>query len=186
MLPPELWVPTAWNEYLIQLTAPPAQPATQLPAPHTPQPPTPATCLDQPITEAKIEVALQKLHNGRSAALLGYTSELLRYAKLVPTDVDSTSCCLVYRCSWTRHSAWAKCPSRGRLHWSRQSSRRVMLQTQLTTDQLQWASLLAGCMQASWFSAWSRPQSSKASDLPGRLQARAQHHPSDISAAARH
>ena len=62
--------------------------ATQLPAPHTPQPPTPATCLDQPITEAEIEVALQKLHNGRSGALLGYTSELLRYAKLVPTNAD--------------------------------------------------------------------------------------------------
>ena len=88
MLPPELWTPAAWQEYLAHLTAPPAQPATQLPAPHTPQPPAPASCLDQLITEAEIEVALQKLHNGRSGALLGYTSELLRYAKLVPTDAD--------------------------------------------------------------------------------------------------
>ena len=88
MLPPELWTPAAWDEYLAHLTAPPAQPAAQLPTPHTPQPPAPASCLDQPITEAEIEVALQKLHNGRSGALLGYTSELLRYAKLVPTDAD--------------------------------------------------------------------------------------------------
>ena len=56
--------------------------------PHTPQPPPPASSLDQPITQAEIEVALQKLHNGRSGALLGYTSELLRYAQLVPTDAD--------------------------------------------------------------------------------------------------
>ena len=80
MLPPELWTPAARDEYLAQLTAPPAQPATQLPMPHTPQPPPPASSLDQPITQAEIEVALQKLHNGRSGALLGYTSELLRYA----------------------------------------------------------------------------------------------------------
>ena len=57
MLPPELWTPAAWDEYLTRLTAPPAQPATQLPAPHTPQPATPAACLDQPITEAEIEAS---------------------------------------------------------------------------------------------------------------------------------
>ena len=56
--------------------------------PYTPQAPAPASCLDRPITEAEIEVALQKLHNDRSGALLGYTSELLRYARLVPTDAD--------------------------------------------------------------------------------------------------
>ena len=32
-----------------------------------------------------MEVGLQQMHNGRSGALHGYTSELLRYAKLVPT-----------------------------------------------------------------------------------------------------
>ena len=56
--------------------------------PHTPQPPTPAGSFDQPITQAESEVALQKLHKGRSGALLGYTSELLRYAQLVPTNAD--------------------------------------------------------------------------------------------------
>ena len=56
--------------------------------PHTFQLPTPTSSLDQPITQAEIEVALQKLHNGRSGALLGYTSELLRYAQLVPTNAD--------------------------------------------------------------------------------------------------
>ena len=85
----ELWTPAAWDQYLAHLTAPPAQPATQLPAPHTPQlPPAPASCLDQPITEAEIEVALQKLHNGRFGAILGYPSALLRYPKLVPADAD--------------------------------------------------------------------------------------------------
>ena len=39
MLPLELWTPVAWDKYL-------AKPATQLPAPHTPQPPAPASCLD--------------------------------------------------------------------------------------------------------------------------------------------
>ncbi|DBA98077.1 TPA: hypothetical protein ACH3X1_014699 [Trebouxia sp. C0004] len=38
--------------------------------------------------KAEIEVALQKLHNGRSGAFLGYTSEMLRYAKLTATDED--------------------------------------------------------------------------------------------------
>ena len=79
MLPPELQTPAAWDGYLANLTAPPAHIADQLPMPHTPQPPAPAPCLEQPLTEAEIEVGLQK-HNGRSGALLGYTSELLRYA----------------------------------------------------------------------------------------------------------
>jgi len=84
MLPPELqtpWVPTQW-------TAPPVHIADQLPLPPTLQPPAPAASLDQPLAQAEIEVALQKLHNGRSGALLGYTSELLRYAKLTATDED--------------------------------------------------------------------------------------------------
>ena len=88
MLPPELQTPTAWNGYLANLTAPPVHIADQLPLPHTPQPPAPAISLDQPLTQAEIEVALQKLHNGRSGALLGYTSEMLRYAKLTATDED--------------------------------------------------------------------------------------------------
>ena len=39
----------------------------------------------QPLTLAEVEVGLQQLHNGRSGALHGYISELLRFAKLVPT-----------------------------------------------------------------------------------------------------
>ena len=62
-----------------------SQHATQLPAPHTAQPPVPAHSLNQPLTLAEVEVGLQQLHNGRSGALHGYTSELLRYAKLEPT-----------------------------------------------------------------------------------------------------
>ena len=84
------------------------------------------------------------------------------------TQPRSTYCCLAYICCSTQHSAQAQCPSHGRPHWSRQSSRGAMLQTQLTTDRLQWASLSVGCMLASWRSAWSNTQSSKTSDLPLR------------------
>ena len=49
ILPSELCTPAAWDGYLAQLTAP-ASVVAQLPAPHTPQPPTAASCLDQPIT----------------------------------------------------------------------------------------------------------------------------------------
>ena len=38
LLPTELHDPAAWDSFLSKLTAPPAQHATQLPAPHTPQP----------------------------------------------------------------------------------------------------------------------------------------------------
>ena len=98
MLPPELQTPAAWDGYLSSLTAPPAHIADQLPLPHTPQPPAPATCLDQPLTEAEIEVGLRKLHNGRSGALLGYTSELLRYAKLTATEEDPAPAHLLVPC----------------------------------------------------------------------------------------
>ena len=88
----------------------------------------------------------------------------------IQTQPQSTSCCLVYRCFSTQHSTQAQCPNHGKLHWSRQSSRGAMLQTQLTTGQLQWVSLSVGCMLASWFSvnAWSSIWSSEASDLPLR------------------
>ena len=56
-LPPqELHDPTTWDSFLSKLTAPPAQYATQLPAPHTPQPPAPAHSLNQPLTLAEVEV----------------------------------------------------------------------------------------------------------------------------------
>ena len=84
-LPKELQTPAAWDAFLNKLISPPTQHATQLPAPHTAQPPVPAHSLNQPLTLAEVEVGLQQLHNGRSGALHGYTSELLRYAKLVPT-----------------------------------------------------------------------------------------------------
>ena len=78
LLPEELRDTAAWDTFLDKLT--PTQHATQLPAPHTAQPPVPAPSLDQPLTLAEVEVGLQQLHNGRSGALHGYTSELLRYA----------------------------------------------------------------------------------------------------------
>ena len=98
MLPSGIQTPAAWDGYLVNLTAPPAHIADQLPLPHTPQPPAPPTCLDQPLTEAEVEVGLQKLHNGRSGALLGYTSELLRYAKLTATEEDPAPAHLLVPC----------------------------------------------------------------------------------------
>ena len=86
MLPHELQSAAAWDGFLASLTEAPPQLATELPMPHTPQPPPPAGALNQLITEAEIGSALHKLHNGRSAALLGYTSELLRYAQLTPSE----------------------------------------------------------------------------------------------------
>ena len=85
LLPEELRDPAAWDTFLDKLTSSPTQHATQLPAPHTAQPPVPAHSLNQPLTLAEVEVGLQQLHHGRSGDLHGYTSELLRYAKLVAT-----------------------------------------------------------------------------------------------------
>ena len=169
------WTPAAWDEYLAQLAAPPAQPATQLPAPHTLQPPIPASCLEQPTTEAEIEVALQTPHSGRSGALLGYPSELLRYAKLVCTGADPAPEHLLLPClqllfntAFLGHSAQLWKISLVTPTFKRGEGWRDALQMQLTTDQLQWANLSIGCMLASWFSAWSSTQSSKASVLPLR------------------
>ncbi|KAL3141739.1 hypothetical protein ABBQ32_004421 [Trebouxia sp. C0010 RCD-2024] len=85
LLPPELQHPAAWDSFIAKLTMLPLQHATQLPASHAGQRPAPATSLNQPLTLAEVELALQRLHNGRSAAILGYTLELLRYAKLSAT-----------------------------------------------------------------------------------------------------
>jgi len=98
LLPTELHDPAAWDSFLNKLTAPPAQHATQLPAPHTPQPPAPAHSLNQPLTLDEVEVGLQHLHNGRSRALHGYTSELLRYAQLVATPDDPAPAQLLAPC----------------------------------------------------------------------------------------
>ena len=98
MLPPELQHPSAWDGFIRNLTAPPAQYASQLPQPHTAQPPVPADSLNQPLTLTEIEAALQSLHNGRSAATLGYTSELLRYAKLSTSPEDPAPSHLLAPC----------------------------------------------------------------------------------------
>ena len=98
LLPEQLQSPAAWDGYLTSLTMPPTQLATQLPEPHTPQPPTPAASLNTPLTQTEIECALDRLHNGRSGALLGYSSELLRYAKLCPSDDDPAPAHLLLPC----------------------------------------------------------------------------------------
>ena len=76
------------------------------------------------------------------------------------TQLQNTFWCPVYSFSSIQLSALGLYLSRGRPHWSHPSSRRVMPQTRLTTGRKQWASPSAGCMLASWFSAWSTSQSS--------------------------
>ena len=131
-----------------------------------------ASSLDQPLTEAEVENCPPEVAQWQVRCLMGYTSELLRYAKLVPTEADpalqSTSSCLACRCPAIQLSALGQCLSQGRPHWSRPSSRRAMPQTQPTTGPLQWPSLSAGYMLACWFNAWSSTHSSTASGLPLR------------------
>ena len=59
------------------------QPPT-CPPPHQPQPP-PAHPLNHPFTTEEVRRGLRHLHNGRSGALQGYTSEVLRYSQATPT-----------------------------------------------------------------------------------------------------
>lgn len=103
LLPLELQHPAAWDAFIAQLTAPPSQYASNLPPPHTSQP-LPADSLNQPLTLTEVETALRSLHNGRSAAMLGYTSELLRYAQLsatpeMPVPPHLLAPCLLVLCN---------------------------------------------------------------------------------------
>ena len=78
-------------------TSPPNQTATHMPPPHQPQPP-PANTLNTPITAEEISLGLQQLHNGRAGALQGYSSEFLRYAKLLPTPESPAPPNLIIPC----------------------------------------------------------------------------------------
>ena len=87
MLPLQLQQPSAWDGFIANLTAAPAQLATQLPPSHTTA--AYACTWSQSASDlSRGEAALSRLHNGRSCAMLGYTSELLRYAKLSATPKD--------------------------------------------------------------------------------------------------
>jgi exonuclease III len=92
-LPPSLQTPAAWDPLLQQLTQIP--PAANLWMPRSPFVMPPATAaaapLDDPIIETEVSAALQRLHNGRSGALLGYSSEFLRYAVQSPDPADKES-----------------------------------------------------------------------------------------------
>ncbi len=164
-LPPqELHDPTTWDSFLSKLTAPPAQYATQLPAPHTPQPPAPAHSLNQPLTLAEIEVGLQQLHNGTSGALHGYTSELLRYAKLVATPDDPAPAHLLAPCLLVLFNAafsTGQVPKSWKTslvtpvfkHGAVSVASPATPQIRPTTGRSQWVSQSAGYMPASWYSA---------------------------------
>ncbi|KAL3144031.1 hypothetical protein ABBQ32_003835 [Trebouxia sp. C0010 RCD-2024] len=111
LLPPELQHPAAWDSFIAKLTMPPLQHATQLPASHSGQPPAPANSLNQPLTLAEVELALQRLHNGRSAAILGYTLELRQALSHACSPCATPSagtmlagalqCCLQHRSGFT-------------------------------------------------------------------------------------
>ena len=160
----------------------------QLPPPHTPQPPAPAHSLNQPVTLAEIEAGLQHLRNGRSGALHGYTSELLRYAQLVATPDDPAPAHLLAPCLVVLFNAafrTGQVPSPGRPPWSPQFSSMAMPQTQPTIGQSQWVSQSAGYTPVSSYSALSHTQSSSSCGLPpDRLPARAWHRPSCLRPSA--
>ncbi|DBA77774.1 TPA: hypothetical protein ACH3X1_009234 [Trebouxia sp. C0004] len=63
MLPRQLHDQAAWDSFL------PTQHATQLPAPHTPQPPAPAHSLNQPLTLAEVEVGGATFARGKIRGL---------------------------------------------------------------------------------------------------------------------
>ena len=73
---------------------------------NTPQPPATCHSSDQHLTEAEIEVALHKLYNGRSGALLDYTSTsaVLRLADSQQRQVQLqfTSACVACICPATQ------------------------------------------------------------------------------------
>ena len=87
-LPPDLQTPAGWDALLQSLTAPVTNPIQQVPPSPFTTSPAEATELNLPFDHYEVELALKQLHNGRSAALLGHTSEFLRYAKL-PADEDN-------------------------------------------------------------------------------------------------
>ena len=88
-LPPGLQTPAGWDPLLQQLTQIPARANLCMPqSPFTTPPTAAAAPLNEPITETEVSAALQRLHNGRSGALLGYTSEFLRYAVQSPDPAD--------------------------------------------------------------------------------------------------
>ena len=157
LLPEELRSPAAWDAYLATLTAPPAQPASRLPQPHTSQPPTPATSLNQPFSQAEIESALQKLHNGRSGALLGYSSELLRYARLCPSDEDPAPPHLLLPCLqllFNTAFSTGSVPQSWKTSLVTPILKGATPQTRPTTAPLQLGNRSAGCMLAFWRSGW--------------------------------
>ena len=135
ILPEELQDPAAWDTFLSKLKLPPTQHASQLPALHTAQSPVPAHRLNQPLNLAEVEDGSQQLHNGRSGALHGCTSELLRYAKLVPTpEVPATAhllapCLVVLFNAAFSSGQVPTCLSHGRPPWSLLPSRQGMPQT---------------------------------------------------------
>ena len=66
---------------------------------------TPADSLGNSLTLTEVEAALERLHNGRSAATLGYTSEPNCYAKLSATPEDPAPPHLLIPCLHVLFSA---------------------------------------------------------------------------------
>lgn len=107
------------------------------------------------------------MHNIKSAALSGYTPELLCNAKLAPTGTDPAPEHLLLSCLQKRWNSYSV------MEESCTFSGRAAPYTQAITDQLQWATLSVGCTPASWFNLApahidARPQISHSSMLPTR------------------
>ncbi|DBA92607.1 TPA: hypothetical protein ACH3X1_002826 [Trebouxia sp. C0004] len=98
MLPRQLHDPAAWDSFVSKLTAPPTQHATQLPAPHTPQPPAAAHSLS-PWLRLRLGCNICTVADPRPCtATLQSCYAWLRYDQLVATPDDPAPAHLLAPC----------------------------------------------------------------------------------------
>ncbi len=84
-LPEQLQTPAAWEPLFAPLAQPQATTDPTAVPPSSAKAPAQATLqFNVPITPQEVKQALVKLHNHRAGALLGYSSEFLRYAVPMP------------------------------------------------------------------------------------------------------
>ena len=107
--------PTTWDSFLSKLTAPPAQYATQLPAPHTPQPPAPAHSLNQPLTLAEVEVGCTMAGQEPCTATPRSCCVMPSLWPHQMTQRQLTYWHLAFWCYSMLPSAQGRCPNPGRL-----------------------------------------------------------------------
>ncbi len=121
LLPQELHDPAVWDSFLSKLTAPSAQHATQLPAPHMPQAPAPAHSLNQPLTLAEVRLVCNSCTMAGQGPCMATPQSFCVMPSLWPHRmIQSQLTCwhLALWCCSMLPSAQSKCPSPGRTPWS--------------------------------------------------------------------